>query len=201
MAHDSPASDHTTDAELGEPVTPEAEDEEPAQEESAVPEGAEQSVLVAEWGECAGGDIAVDFESWQFTGETDWSILAHASGDVDGYGSPEAVLALGCGDRTAVAAFLPHDDGLDNFAWVWQQPDESQRFSELAGVEDGVITLQGLGAASETWTARYEWDGAAFVLIDDAPTTDPSSSETTATPDSGETQTTPSSPTTDGQVS
>ncbi|WP_026931024.1 hypothetical protein [Glycomyces tenuis] len=201
VAQGPSSSDHTPGAQLDDPATPQVEDESPSAEDTEASVVIGQSVRVAEWGECAGGVLDVDFGTWEFTEETDWSIVANAGGDIDGDQSPETILALQCGERTAVAAFTPAADGLEHLAWVWRQPDESQRFSEIAGVEDGTITLQGLGAASETWTARYEWDGEAFVAIDDAPTTEPSSSATTATPDPGETQTTQASPTDGGQVS
>lgn len=201
VVQDSSSSEQTSQEQPDDPATPEVEDESPTSEDTEVPIGQGQSVILAEWGECAGGTFAVDFETWEFTDETDWSIVADASGDVDGEDGSEAVLALECGDRTAVAAFSPHEDGLDHLAWVWRQPDESRRFSEFAGIDDGVIALQGLDDASETWTARYEWDGEDFVEIDEAPTTEPSSSATATTPGSDETQTTQATPSSDDQVS
>src|SRR5690606_23988635 len=120
--------------------TPEVEGESPSEETTeVVPLGEGRSVLLDEWGGCAGGTFEVDFEAWEFTEETDWSIVANASGDADGDGAPEAILALECDERTAVAAFVPHEEGLDHLAWVWKQPDESQRFSEIADVADGAI--------------------------------------------------------------
>ncbi|GAB3645677.1 hypothetical protein [Glycomyces tarimensis] len=198
--HGSPSSEESEGTELGAPLTPEAEDE-PSSEDAEMPvgDGHEQELVIGDWdGVCAGGSFDVDLDTWEFAEDTEWTVAADAAGDLDADGTAEAVLALTCADRTAVAAFTAREGGLEPLAWVWQ-PDESQQFSEIAGIEAGVITLQGLGAASETWTVRYEWDGEAFVAIDDEPSTEPSSPATTATPGPGETQTTQATPTDSGQ--
>ncbi|MCH7232889.1 hypothetical protein L0U85_18815 [Glycomyces sp. L485] len=195
---DEPSAEEAPGTHLGEPLTPETGDDEPASEDTEMPEGGGQVLVIDEWtGACAGGEFGVDLETWEFADESEWTVEADTTGDLTGDDTPETVLALSCDGQTAVAAFTPHEDGLDQLAWVWQ-PDESQSLSEIVGIEDGAITLQGL-SASETWTARYEWDGEAFVEIDEVPTTEPSSPEPTATAEPGETQTTSGTPTADGQ--
>ncbi|HLU27937.1 MAG TPA: hypothetical protein VKZ65_05830 [Glycomyces sp.] len=201
VAQEPNSSEHVPGTQPGTPTTPGADGEAPPAETTGPPEGPGEVLVLDGWaGGCAGGSFAIDTASWEFADETAWTVAADAAGDLDGDGAAETVLALSCEGTTGVAAFTASEDGLEQLAWVWQ-PDESQRFSEIADVADGVITLQGSGAASATWTARYEWDGEAFVAIDEAPATEPSSSATTETPDSGETQTTETSPSAEDQVS
>lgn len=202
VVQESSASEHSPGTRPGAPETTRPDDEDSTSEHTQAPGVDEPTVLVDEWDEhCVGGTFGIDLDSWEFTDDTDWSILAHVDGDVDGDGAPETLLALACGDRTAVAAFEPHESGLDHFGWVWRQSDSSQEFSEIADIDDGMVTLQGLGDASETWTARYVWDGESFVTVDDEPSTDPSTSDPATTPDSGETQTTSAPPADEDQVS
>lgn len=201
VAQEPSSSEHEPGTQPGDPATPEPDGEAPTTEATGAPEGTGQVLDLEGWtGACAGGTFGIDTETWEFTDETAWTVAADAAGDLDGDGAAETVLALSCDGATGVAAFTAAEDGLDHLAWVWQ-PDESQRFSEITGVDDGVITLQGLGASASTWTARYEWDGESFVAIDEAPVTESSSPAATETPDSGETQTTQATPTADGQVS
>lgn len=195
------SSDHVPGTQPDAPTPPAPDDEAPPPETTRPPEGSGEVLALDGWaGACAGGDFAIDMETWEFAEETAWAVAAAETGDLDGDGAAETVLALSCEGTTGVAAFTASEDGLDQLAWVWQ-PDESQRFSEISGVADGVITLRGSGAASATWTARYEWDGEAFVAIDEAPTTEPSSSATAETPESGETQTTQAQPSAEDPVS
>ncbi|GAB3224738.1 hypothetical protein GCM10027447_13640 [Glycomyces halotolerans] len=156
---------------------------------------ASSTIAVGDWdGVCAGGSFEVDTETWELTDGSEWTVGQALVGDVTGDEAPETVLSLTCRERTAVAAFSGDQSDLAHMAWVWQ-PDESQALSEIAGLEAGVITLQGLDDASATWTARYEWDGGAFVAIDQEPSTGPSPSETPATPEPDETHTTQATPT------
>lgn len=176
--------------ELGDPYSPEVSRETDESADDDADDSLENTIVLADWGEdCAGGEYVLDFSTWEFAEDTDWSVRQSVVADVVGGEAQEAVLALSCGERTAVAVFSPDGNALQHLAWVWRQPDESQELSEITGADDGVITLQGLGEASETWTARYEWDGEAFVEIDDEPTSDPSPSEETDTPAADETQT------------
>ena len=179
--------------ELNDPYSPEAsEGSADVSEDSEGAEGPETTIVVADWDEvCDGGEFVLDFSTWTFTEETDWAVQQSVVADVTGDEVDEVVLALTCGEHTAVAAFGPDGDDLRHLGWVWTQPDRSQRLSEIEGVEAGVITLQGLGDASETWTARYGWDGTDFVEIEDEPTTDPSPSGETGTPDPDETLSSP----------
>lgn len=202
VVQESSSSERSPGTPPGAPEAPHSEGEDATSEHTQTPGLDGPIVLVEEWdGHCDGGAFGVDLDSWEFTDETDWAILAHEGGDVDGDGESETLLVLACGDRTAVAAFEPHEGGLDHFGWVWRQPDSSQEFSEIADIDDGLITLQGIGDASETWTARYLWDGESFVTVDDEPSTAPSTSDPATTPDSGETQTTSVPPAEEDQVS
>ncbi|WP_199037315.1 hypothetical protein [Glycomyces salinus] len=176
--------------ELGDPFSPEVSEETDEGTDDETGDQVETTIVLDEWGEdCEGGEYLLDFSTWEFGEDTEWTVRQSVVADVSGGEAREAVLALTCGERTAVAVFSPDGNALEHLGWVWRQPDESQELSEIEDVDDGVITLQGLGEASETWTARYEWDGAAFVEIDDEPTSDPSPSEETDTPDTDETQT------------
>jgi hypothetical protein len=101
-------------------------------------------------------------------------------GDLDG-GAPETVIALACEGQGAVAAFTGPDHAMRQMAWVWQ-PDASQQYVDLVGVDGGAVTLR-LGNATETWSARYEWDGDGFVeIIDDPPPSTESEAPTTPEP-------------------
>lgn len=198
------SSESTEDTQLGDPYSPETSEETDASTGSSPGAESEQTTIVlADWeGVCEGGEFDLDFSTWAFTEETDWTVQQSVVADVAGDEAQEVVLALSCGERTAVAAFSPAGgSSLEHLAWVWQQPDESQELSEIEGVEAGVITLQGLGEASATWTARYEWDGEAFVKKVEAPTTSPSPSAETDTPAPDETQTTPTDSTSESPAS
>ncbi|GAA1685650.1 hypothetical protein GCM10009830_36450 [Glycomyces endophyticus] len=145
-----------------------------------------------DWAEdCAAGLQDADFESWEITGDTGWSIAFAAEGDADGDGPVDTVLALTCGEQTGVAAFAAGEDEdgepvLASFGWVWQ-PDGAHAPTAVTAVEAGKVTLEGVDAATaEAWTVAYAWNAETgmFALVDDGatsePTTDPS--ETPSTP-------------------
>ncbi|THV41135.1 hypothetical protein [Glycomyces buryatensis] len=203
------SEEESATTQLGDPAAPESEQDAPTTETSAAPtEGS--SVLTIEapegdWAEkCVPGEFDIDLGSWEIEGESGWTSGEAVTGDVDADGADDAVLALTCDGKTGVAAFAFEATGEDaengdaqslhQLGWVWE-PDGSQELSEISSVEAGVITLAGLSGATETWTARYEWDGGAFVEINDEPTTEPSPSESSETPGPDETQSTEASPT------
>ncbi|WP_153024292.1 hypothetical protein [Glycomyces albidus] len=141
--------------------------------------------------DCAPGLQDADFESWQITGDTGWSIAFAAEGDADGDGENDTVLALTCGEQTGVAAFSAAEDEagepvLASFGWVWQ-PDGAHAPTAVTAVDAGAVTLEGVDSATgEVWTVTYAWDPeqAVFTLVDDGATSEPTAdpSESTSTP-------------------
>jgi hypothetical protein len=145
---------------------------------------------------CATGAQAADFESWEITADSGWSIAGVAEGDADGDGENDTILALRCEEQIGVAAFTMEEDAdegpvLASFGWVWQ-PDGAHELTAVTAVEDGAVAIEGLDEDGAAWTARYAWDGeaAAFVLVEDGPTTEPAPDETTSSPEPTETPTT-----------
>jgi hypothetical protein len=156
-----------------------------------------------EWAkDCAPGLQDADFESWEITGDTGWSIAFAAEGDADGDGENDTVLALTCGEQTGVAAFAAGEDEdgepvLASFGWVWQ-PDAAHEPTAVTAVEAGTVTLDGTDTATGgVWTVKYAWNAEdeVFELVDEGATSEPTAdpSEDASTP--GET------PTTDGSTS
>ncbi|WP_158630367.1 hypothetical protein [Glycomyces terrestris] len=144
------------------------------------------------WAEaCAPGLQDADFESWEITGDTGWTIAFAAEGDADGDGETDTVLALTCGGQTGVAAFAAAEDEdgepvLASFGWVWQ-PDGAHEPTAVTAVADGTVAVEGLDAATgEAWTAAYAWDAEeqAFAPVEDGATGEPTAdpSETASTP-------------------
>ncbi|WP_100447842.1 hypothetical protein [Glycomyces xiaoerkulensis] len=194
VVNGSTSQDPSEGTQLGDPAPPETE---PApggdEDDGSGDEGETLTIVIDDWSQvCEGGSFEVD-QDLEFTGEPDWAIEQAVVADVDGDDASDTVMALTCQDATAVAAFTGSEAGLEHLAWVWR-PDGSQELEEIAGTDGGVVTLQGLSDASETWTASFEWDGEAFVEIDDEPSTEPSPSEDSETPEPDETQTTETAP-------
>jgi len=148
-----------------------------------------------DWAEsCTIGSQDADFESWEITADTGWSIASVAEGDADGDGENDTLLALTCEEQTGVAAFTMEEDAdgnpvLASFGWVWQ-PDGAHELTAITAVEDGTVAIEVLDEAEAAWAVRYEWDGDAFVIVDDTATNEPTASESPTSEAPDETPTT-----------
>lgn len=191
----------------GDPASPDMSGGESAAPTPSPPADGVEALVVegpfaGDWAaSCATGAQAADFESWEITADTGWSIAGVAEGDADGDGEYDTILALRCGERIGVAAFTMQEDAdggpaLASFGWVWQ-PDGSHELTAVTGVEDGVVAIEGLDEAGEAWTARYEWDAEAeaFAVVEDGATVEPTADESTSSPAPSE------APTTDAETS
>ncbi|SDD97807.1 hypothetical protein [Glycomyces harbinensis] len=145
---------------------------------------------------CEEGAQAADFESWEITAETGWSIVGVTEGDADGDGENDTILALRCDELIGVAAFTMEEDAdegpvLASFGWVWQ-PDGEHELTAVTSVEDGIVAVEGLDGAEAAWTADYEWDAEEelFVLVDDGATAEPTADESSSSSTPSETPTT-----------
>ncbi|MEU6249354.1 hypothetical protein [Glycomyces sp. NPDC047010] len=161
-----------------------------------------QGPFTGDWAEeCAPGLQDADFESWEITGDTGWSIAFAAEGDVDLDGEKDTLLALTCGERTGVAAFAAAEDEgapvLASFGWVWQPGADPDVPETVTTAETGVVTVAGVDELDAPWTLSFAWDPEELVFapVDEGASAEPtdSASATSSTPSE--------TPTSDGATS